>query len=104
MNKIVISLILGVTAGIIDVAPMVMKKMDRYSIVSAFIQWVVLGFIISHVELGVESWVKGLIVAVFLSLPIAVLVAESDMASVIPILVMSAILGSIVGFASGKMI
>ena len=65
---------------------------------SAFIQWVVLGVIISYSNVfGLESWLNGLVVAVLLSLPIAILVMKNDRESVPVILIMSAVLGSLVG-------
>ncbi|MDO8524718.1 MAG: hypothetical protein Q7R99_03755 [bacterium] len=105
MNNILLSLILGAGAGLIDVLPMLIQKLDRYAIASAFIQWLVLGFIITFIKIpGVEGWLKGLIVAVIMSLPIVIIVAKSDPKSVLIILAMSAILGSIIGFLSKKII
>ncbi len=98
MRMFLLSILLGVGAGIIDIAPMVLKKLDKYSILSAFIQWVVLGVIISYSNVfGLESWLNGLVVAELLSLPIAILVMKNDRESVPVILIMSAVLGSLVG-------
>jgi len=104
MNKILLSLALGAFAGIIDIIPMLMQKLDKHSIASAFIQWVILGFVITHMEFGIEGWLKGLIVAVILSVPVIVLVVKTDPKSSVPIIVMSAILGSVVGFVGDKLI
>lgn len=104
MDKILLSIVLGTLAGVIDIIPMFMQKLDRYSIASAFIQWVVLGFVITHIEFGVGGWLKGLIVAVLLSIPVIVLVAKADPKSAVPIIVMSAILGSAVSFIGDKFI
>jgi hypothetical protein len=104
MNRILLSLTVGALAGIIDIIPMFMQKLDRYSIASAFIQWVILGFVINHIEFGVGGWLKGLIVAVLLSIPVIALVVKADPKSAVPIVVMSAILGSVVGLISDKFI
>lgn len=104
MGKLLISLIIGIVAGIIDIIPMIFQKLDRYSIISAFIQWVIVVFVITHIEFGVEGWLKGLIVAVLMALPIIVLVMKTDTKSVIPILIMSVILGSLTGFAADRLI
>jgi hypothetical protein len=98
MRGFFLSIFLGAGAGIIDVIPMVHKKMDKYSIMSAFIQWVVLGIVISYSNVfGLESWLNGLVVAVLLSLPIVILVMKNEQKSVPVILIMSAVLGSLVG-------
>lgn len=102
MRKILISLFIGFVAGIIDVIPMILQKLDLYSCASAFVQWLVLGVIISHLEIGLKAWLKGLIIAEATAIPILILVAKSDVISVLPIMVMSAALGSLVGIFGEK--
>lgn len=104
MNKILIALLIGCAAGIIDVAPMIKQKLSKFSICSAFAQWVVLGLVIPNTSMfGLTSWLNGLIVAILFALPIAILVIENDKKSVPIILMMSAILGSIVGLIGFKL-
>jgi hypothetical protein len=102
MRKILISLFIGFVAGIIDVIPMILQKLDLYSCASAFVQWIVLGVIISHLEIGLKGWLKGLIIAEATAIPILILVAKTDLISVLPIMIMSAILGSFVGIIGEK--
>jgi hypothetical protein len=102
MSRLLISLIIGVAAGIIDIVPMFFQKLDKYSIISAFIQWVVVAFVVTHIQFGVEGWLKGLIVAVLMALPVVVLVVKTDAKSAVPILIMSVVLGSLVGFIGDK--
>lgn len=104
MGKLLLSLIIGIIAGVIDIIPMFLQKLDRYSIISAFIQWIIVAFVITHIQFGVGGWLKGLIIAVLMGLPIIVLVMKTDAKSAIPILVMSVILGSLVGFAADRII
>lgn len=105
MNNILLSLILGAGAGIVDVTLMLIQKLDRYAIASAFVQWLFLGFIITFIKIpGIDGWLKGLIVAVIVSLPIVIIVAKNDPKSILIILAMSAILGGIIGFLSKKII
>ena len=102
MKKLCLSLALGVVAGLIDIIPMLIQKLDRYSILSAFVHWVVVGLIITYVQFGVRGWLKGLILAELLALPIVILVLKNESNAVLPILVMSALLGSLLGFVSEK--
>lgn len=105
MKGILISLLIGAVAGIIDIIPMIIQKMNRYAIISAFVQWLVLGLVIAHIRIGgLESWLKGLVVSIILVLPIVVLVFEKEPRSILIILTMSALLGSGVGFAVSKFI
>lgn len=103
MSKLFVSLGIGMVAGVIDIIPMVVQKLDKYSTISAFVQWVVLGFLISYVQVPLASWLKGLVIAEMAALPIMILVLKSDPKSVIPIMVMSAILGALVGMATAKL-
>jgi hypothetical protein len=101
MSAILLSLILGIGAGIIDVIPMIIQKLDNYSIASALAQWLVVSFVIGLITVpGVSGWLKGLMVAVIMALPIVIIVAKNDLKSVPIILIISAILGSVIGYLS----
>ncbi|MBI9093024.1 MAG: hypothetical protein JEZ12_27740 [Desulfobacterium sp.] len=102
MEKLFISLGIGVIAGIIDIIPMIIQKIDKYSTISAFIHWILLGFIISYIQLPLSGWLKGIVIAEISALPIVLLVLKEDPKSVFPILSMTAILGCAVGFSTGK--
>ena len=102
MKKVIISLAIGVIAGIIDVVPMLLQGLDAVYSLSAFVQWVVVGFVINHMECGLRGWKKGLVVAELLALPILVLLSKADASALAPIVAMSAILGSLVGFVAEK--
>jgi len=99
MNEILIALIIGIIAGIIDVIPMIIQKMDKYANLSAFSHWVVLGLIIPFVSWDISAWLKGLIIAEISAIPILLIVVPKDKKAVIPISIMSAILGIAVAIA-----
>ncbi len=102
MMDILLAIGIGIAAGIIDIIPMVLQKLDKYATVSAFVHWVVLGVVITYVQIGgLEGWLKGLVIAVLLTLPILIIVAKDDKKSILPILIMTIILGSLVGLAGG---
>lgn len=98
MSKLALSLVLGCAAGIIDIIPMLIQRLDRYAIVSAFVQWVVLGILIVHCDLKLRPWLSGLVVAELAAIPIVILVAKNDLESVPIILSMTALLGAAVGY------
>jgi len=102
MKKLFISILIGTIAGLIDIIPMIVQGLNRYANSSAFFHWVALGIIISYISMDIRGWLKGLIIAEISSIPIAIIVAQNDPVSVIPIIIMSAILGSLVGFFSGR--
>ena len=104
MSKIIIALLIGIIAGIIDVVPMIIQKIDRSACISAFVQWIFLGLIIPYVSWDIQPWLKGLLIAEMAALPIMVLVFVKEPKSTIPIFIFSAILGALVGVAGAKFV
>jgi len=104
MNEILIALVIGIIAGTIDIIPMIIQKMDKYANLSAFFHWLVLGLIIPFVSWDIAPWLKGLIIAEMSAVPVLLIVAPNDKKAIIPILIMSAILGIGVGLAGAYFI
>jgi len=104
MKNIFIALIIGLSAAIIDVVPMIIQRIDKSACISAFIQWIVLGLIIPYVNWDMQPWLKGLIIAELAALPIMILVFAKDPKSIIPILIFSAILGISIGLAGARFV
>jgi len=104
MSKIFIALLIGITAGIIDIIPMIIQKESKFATSSAFVHWIVLGLIIPFVNWGIAPWLTGLIIGELSGIPVALMVFPKDKKALAPILIMSAILGTLVGFAGGKFI
>ncbi len=104
MNNILIALCIGVVAGIIDVTPMIIQKLDKTANWSAFIHWVVLGLIIPFVHWDIDPWLKGLIIGVLTTVPVMIIVAQNDKKAIIPMTLFSAILGIGVGVAGSYIV
>ena len=100
MKGILLTCLIGIIAGAIDVLPMIKMKLDRFSIVSAFVFYFILPFIILNTELfGMPWWLKGGVIGFALALPVIIMVAGQDKKSVPPMVVMSAVLGTLIGIA-----
>jgi len=104
MNNILIALCIGVAAGIIDVTPMIIQKLDKTANWSAFIHWVVLGLIIPFVHWDIDPWLKGMIIGVLTTVPVMIIVAQNGKKALIPMTIFSAILGIGVGIAGSYFI
>ena len=104
MQNILIALCIGIAAGIIDVVPMIIQKLDKYSCISAFIHWIVLALIIPYISWDIQPWLKGLLIAEFTAIPIMIIVYPRDPKALIPMAVFSAVLGAGVGLAGAKLI
>ena len=104
MRKIKIGIIFGVIAGIIDVIPMIIQKLTWDANLSAFSMWIAVGFLISTVDLKINPIIKGILTAFLVLLPTAILIGWKEPVSLIPISIMTTILGGLLGFTINKML
>jgi hypothetical protein len=100
MNGILISLLIGFAAALIDITPMIIKKLDRFSIVSAFSAWVILGVFIPRIHFVSIVWFNGMIVSLLFNFPTMCLIYKSEKKSIIPVFITTIVLGCAVGFFS----
>lgn len=97
MKEILVTAFIGIIIGAIDVLPMIKMKLDKYSIISAFVFYFTLPFIIMNTDLyGLLWWIKGGLIGFMLALPVIIMVAKDDKNSVPPMLIMSTVLGIVV--------
>ncbi len=100
MREFFLTLLIGIAAGILDVLPMIKMKLDKYSIASAFVFYLILPFVIFNLNLyGIVWWMKGGMIGFGLALPVIILVAREDKKSIVPMVVMSIILGTVISTA-----
>ena len=93
------ALLIGAIAGLIDVAPMIARGSGVRANISAFVHWLALGLVIPYLHWGLAPWLTGLLAAELLALPIIAIVTEEEPGAWLPIGVMSALLGALVGWA-----
>ncbi len=93
-----LTLLIGIGAGVIDVLPMIKMKVDKYSCISAFVYYVIVPFVIFGINwFGNLWWLKGGVIALLMAIPVIILVAKEDKKSPIAMTIMSIVLGSIIG-------
>ncbi|MBN1780861.1 hypothetical protein JW948_07040 [bacterium] len=102
MNKISTALILGAGAGLIDVIPMLVMKLDWHANAAAFVHWVAMGVVIVYVNLPLKGWLKGLLLSLLLILSTLFMVMKESPRDMVPIFVSTVILGSLIGWLSEK--
>ncbi|MGE5607000.1 MAG: hypothetical protein ACM3YE_15090 [Bacteroidota bacterium] len=101
-NKIRYGIGIGIIAGILDVIPMILQKLTWDANLSAFSMWVVIGFILAISELKLNGIFKGIMVSFLILLPSAILIGWKEPISLVPISVMTLILGSLLGYFIDK--
>ncbi len=99
MQRVIIGMTVGMVAGIIDVIPMIILQLPLDANISAFTMWACVGIVLSIIDVRVHSMAKGVIAAFLLLAPCAVLIAAKEPTSLIPIVIMTTMLGCFCGFA-----
>lgn len=102
MKRTVTGILLGALAGVIDVIPMIVMKLSWDANISAFSMWVVIGFLLSVTDLKLRPVLKGIFLAFLVLLPSAILIGWKEPSSLIPVFVMTTVLGGLLGFAVRK--
>ena len=102
-NNIAIGLLLGVITGVLDVIPMVVQGLTWDANLSAFLLWVVSGFMLATSTLKLQPILKGIVIAFLCLLPSVFIIGWNDPISLLPIAIMTLILGALLGFSYGKL-
>jgi len=100
MDTLLLSALIGIVAGTIDIIPMIVQKLDKSATISAFLQYFFVSIIIVNIDLPhIVWWLQGGLISVFLSLPVVVIISMKDKKAVPIILTMAAVLGTLIGIA-----
>lgn len=102
MKKITLGIILGILAGIIDLIPMLIQKLTWDANLSALSLWIVSGFLISTNNLKINSILKGIVISFLVLIPSAFIIGWNEPISLLPIAIMTLILGGLLGYLIEK--
>ncbi|MBC8553390.1 MAG: hypothetical protein H8D23_27540 [Candidatus Brocadiales bacterium] len=102
-SKMVLGLLLGVVMGVLDVILMVMQGLTWDANLSAFFLWVVSGFMLATSNLKLQPIWKGVAIAFLCLMPSVFIIGWNDPLALIPIGVMTLILGALLGFSYGRL-
>ena len=99
MNRITLGLVSGIAFGLLDAVLMLPMSFPdkRAAITAAFLDRFAIGFLICVVDLPWPGWLTGLVVALLISLPSAIVTK-----AYVPILATGAIGGAIIGLIRAK--
>ncbi len=102
MKNLKVGILFGFLAGIIDIIPMKVQQLTWDAIISALIMWVVVGIFISTINWRINSILKGILIALLVLLPSAIIIGWKEPILLIPIFSMTLILGGILGYSIHK--
>lgn len=98
MKKLSLGLLLGFFAGMIDLIPMLIQKLTWDANLSALSLWVISGFIIATSNLKLNGAIKGVLISFLVLIPSAFIIGWKEPVSLLPISIMTLILGVLLGF------
>lgn len=104
MKPWIIGILLGICAGLIDITPMIIQGLPIQANLSAFSMWVVIGFVLSVTKIQIHPIWKGLVVSFLILLPNLFIIAWESPISIVPIFIMTTILGGTLGFVMSRVI
>jgi len=99
MDRIRLGILLGILAGTIDLLPMILQSQTWDANISAFSLWVISGFLIATTNLKIKGIAKGILISFLVLLPSAILIGWKEPFSLVPIFIMTLILGSALVFS-----
>jgi len=102
MKKITLGLTLGILAGIIDLIPMIIQKLTWDANLSALSLWIISGLLISTTNLKINSILKGIVISFLVLIPSAFIIGWKEPLSLLPIALMTLILGGLLGYLITK--
>lgn len=98
MDKLIFSILVGLAAGTVDIIPMIIQKLPRRSIVSAFFHYLFVSIIILNVDIPhLVWWLEGGIVGLAMTIPMLIQIGDSDKKSLPIIAVNGLLLGTLIG-------
>jgi len=95
-------ILLGIIAGIIDVIPMIIQNLAWNANLSAFSMWVVIGFILSITNLKISVILRSILISFLILVPNLFIIGWAEPLSLFPIIIMTLILSTLLGFVYSK--
>jgi hypothetical protein len=102
MSKLLITLAIGVAAGLADIAPMVLRGVDRIQLASVFTHWFVTTIFISYAVMPLHPVAKGALIGALSTLPAVITYASAHPERVLSIFAIAIVLGGVVGFLTDR--
>lgn len=100
MKQYLLSILIGIIIGTIDILPMILRKLDKMFIFSAFSMWLIAGILITKTDFTSYGFLNGIILASLLALPLLFLIIRLDRNAIPQIIITTIFLGALLGFSN----
>jgi uncharacterized membrane protein len=79
MDKLLFSVITGAIVAILDIIPLIFKKIPRYLTIASFIHFFFVSIVILNIDIPyVAWWLEGGLIGIVLMIPMLICVGNSD--------------------------
>lgn len=103
VNKYLIGIICGIIGAIINITFLLFATgLDTEVYLSTGVTWVVIGLLISACDFKINSFLKGIVISLLVSLSSLIYTFSSSLSGAIWTIVNTIIVGAIIGFAVEK--
>lgn len=98
MDILLLSTLVGLTIAVIDIIPMIIQKLPKYTTIAAFFHYFFVSIVIFIIDVPyIPWWLEGGVIGLALMIPMLVHVAHNDKKPVPVITANAVILGTLVG-------
>jgi len=101
MNHLLLSICIGLAAALADTIPMILKKLDKLFILSAFFMWLIIGMVNAYFYVSSIPLLNGLFIALMFFLPLSFLIYRLDSSAFLQVCISTVVLGCLVGLLTG---
>lgn len=99
MKEYLTIILIGLVAAFIGILPLMKKKADKYSLLSAFLLFFIMPYIIFHFNLPWALWWwKGMVISGALSLPLVIASGRGNARCAFPLLIAAVVVGAFISF------
>jgi hypothetical protein len=102
MSKLLTTLAIAVAAGLVDIAPMLLRGVERMQIFSVFTHWFVTTIFISYAVMPLHPAMKGALIGALSTLPVLIMYAQTHPERLLPIFAISIGLGAVIGLSTHR--
>ncbi len=99
MREYLTIILIGLVAAFIGIIPLLRKKADKYSVLSAFLLFFVMPYVVFHFNLSwAQWWWKGMVISGVLALPLVIAFGRGNSRCAFPLLLAAIVVGAFISF------
>ena len=99
MREYLTIILIGLVAAFIGIIPLLRKKADKYSVLSAFLLFFIMPYVVFHFNLPwAKWWWKGMVISGVLALPLVIAFGRGNSRCAFPLLLAAIVVGAFISF------